>query len=329
MTSIVPRHTPDDVRRRRVAGLVRLVPWLLVFALAIGAGSFASASPKQTRGARIYACATSVYGTLNLTDANRRCPAGQRKISWEADSGQGPAGRAGDRGVAGPRGLAGIPGLPGQAGKAGSTGDDGATGSKGVTGAIGAAGSRGATGSSGATGATGAVGPVGPIGPRGASGVDGPVGPQGPAGEQGPAAPAEYGYVFSDREQVVEPGADVQLHGEGVLTPGITHEPDSAEIGVGSTGTYAVAFSVSGDAANQFGLSIKDDVIPGSVYGAGTGPQQNAGSLIVNLTAGDRLTLRNVGDSAAVTLRPDTGGRGPAVNAAVTITRLPDAKPRG
>ena len=325
-------------------------PLLAAIALTLGAGSSAAAATAtpSASGGRIYACATRGYGTLNLSTGARRCPAGQHKVSWKRDTGRVPAARTGPRGVSGKAGAAGDAGAAGQQGAAGAGGEagisgtaglmgtagmPGAMGVQGLTGLAGAAGAdgpAGLTGLAGATGADGVAGPIGPVGETGSRGRDGAQGAQGSAGEQGEAgvagasAAADYGYVFSEREQVVEIGADVVFDATGVVSQAISHKPDTAQIQIDATGTYEVRFIVSGSEPSQFGIAVRDEVVPGSTYGSGAGTQQNTGSVIVSLERGDALTLRNMGSDAAVTLADAIGGKGRTVNASVTITRLPD-----
>ena len=311
-------------------------PWLATIALTLGAGSgaAAAAATPSASGVRIYACATHGYGTLNLSAASRRCPAGQHKVSWKRDDGRIPAGTTGARGATGRTGGAGRAGGQGAAGTTGEAGASGATGlmgSAGMPGAMGAQGLAGLMGSAGPGGAGGLAGPMGPVGATGARGQAGAQGEQGFTGAQGEAgvagasAAADYGYVFSERDQVVEIGADVVFDGTGVMSQAVSHRPDSAQIEIAANGNYEVRFIVSGSEPSQFGLAVRDEVIPGSTYGSGAGTQQNTGSVIASLERGDALTLRNTGSDAAVTLASAIGGKGRTVNASVTITRLPDS----
>jgi hypothetical protein len=84
----------------------------------------ASASAAR-RPAKLYACVTSAYNTLNLSTKNASCPPGQFKVSWSIEPTRGPAGRPGRRGPAGPRGADGAAGPQGPAGAAGPQGPAG------------------------------------------------------------------------------------------------------------------------------------------------------------------------------------------------------------
>jgi hypothetical protein len=153
--------------------------------LLLGSAAYAAADQVTTRAApkKIYACVAGDHHTVNLTTAERTCPRGQHKISWNA---------AGRHGTRGPVGSTGRTGARGAAGTSGPVGGRGATGTSGADGAVGPAapvGGRGATGTSGADGAVGPAGPKGAngdTGPQGADGANGPKGDTGAEGAQGP-----------------------------------------------------------------------------------------------------------------------------------------------
>ncbi|MFJ7637817.1 hypothetical protein [Peribacillus sp. NPDC097225] len=102
-------------------------------------------------------------------------------------------------------------------------------------------------------------------------------------------------------------GTDVTFDTTGITTPGITHTAPSTDITVTTPGTYEVTFSVSTLEPNQFGLLVNDTLVPGSVYGSGSGSQEITGQALVTLADGDVLTLRNVTNSS-ITLPTGTGG---------------------
>lgn len=165
-------------------------------------------------------------------------------------------------------------------------------GPTGATGATGAAGATGATGSTGATGATGAAGAL-----------------------------LGYGYIYNLTAQSVAVEATVPFDSNGPLS-GVTHTASSDSIVVVSAGTYSIVFSVSGTEPNQFALFVNGVAQTSTVYGSGAGTQQNTGSAILTLGAGDTITLVNHSSAAAVTLASVVGGTQANVNASVTILRL-------
>src|SRR5262245_55898026 len=76
--------------------------------VALGGTSYAvSDSVIAQKSTTYYACVTQQFGTLNLTTKNARCPAGQRKISFNAQGASGARGAAGPAGAAGADGAAG------------------------------------------------------------------------------------------------------------------------------------------------------------------------------------------------------------------------------
>ena len=116
--------------------------------------------------------------------------------------------------------------------------------------------------------------------------------------------------------------AGVSFSNNGVLTAGITHAPGNAAITVVTSGTYKIAFLVSGVEPNQFGLFVNGAPATGTVYGSGAGTQQNTGQAILVLGAGDVLTVMNHSSAAAVTLQTLAGGTQTNVNASVVIEKL-------
>ncbi len=162
---------------------------------------------------------------------------------------------------------------------------------------------------------SGATGSQGSGGTTGASGATGPAGPQGPAGQP------NYGYVYNVAAQTVAIESPVIFDSNGPLA-GFTHTAPSPGIGVVSAGAYLVDFSASGTQVDQFALADNGTVIPGTTYGSGAGTQQNDGQVIVNLAAGDVLTLVNHSSAAAIGLASLIGGTQANVNASVTIEQL-------
>lgn len=168
-----------------LVGLVRRHVAVVVMAMTLlGGTAFAMGGSASPRSTQYYACVTERHSTLNLTSKTATCPAGQRKISFNAKGSRGARGRAGAAGAPGPAGLRGEPG------RQGDTGATGPAGSKGDTGATGPAGPKGATGD---TGATGATGPAGPQGPQGLPGV---TFTQVTAGNQDSATISGLGYLY-------------------------------------------------------------------------------------------------------------------------------------
>jgi len=154
----------------------------------------------------------------------------------------------------------------------------------------------------------------------------GPAGAQGTTGATGPAGTnglGDYAYVYNLTPQVIAIEGDVPFDSNGVMTPGITHAPGAADIALSSPGDYSITFSVSGTEPGQFGLFLNGALIPGTIYGAGAGTEQDNGQVIVHVPAPNEvLTLVNHSSSAAVGLASDIGGTQANVNASIIVEKL-------
>jgi hypothetical protein len=117
----------------------------------------------------------------------------------------------------------------------------------------------------------------------------------------------------------------VSFDSNGILGPGITHTPGTAEITVLDAGIYAIDFSASTTEPSQLALFADGTVIPGAIYGSGAGTQQNAGQVIVALPANSVITLRNHTSAAAVGFQAGAGGTQPSVNASIAIEKIAEA----
>lgn len=278
--------------------------------------------------------------------AHRSSACADRQASKSTRGKTGKTGKTGARGRTGAAGLAGVTGSTGAAGPAGPAGPQGAAGQRGDEGATGGAGPPGLQGVQGAVGAPGpqglqgpqgAGGLIGPQGPQGTVGVAGPQGPAGPAGAIGPigltgaTGPAgaagtnglsQYAYIYNTGAQTVALEADVSFDNNGVITPGITHSPGTASVVLVNAGVYKVTFSVSGSQPSQFALFLNGALVPGSVYGSGAGTQQNTGQVLIQIGAGDVLTLKNHTSSAGVDLQTLAGGTQANANASLAIEKL-------
>jgi hypothetical protein len=134
--------------------------------------------------------------------------------------------------------------------------------------------------------------------------------------------PIVSGFIYNVSAQTVPIETDVIFDANGILKPGISHTPGTAQIIVTNPGSYEVTFFASGVEPNQFALFLNGALVTGTVYGSGAGTQQNNGQAIIALAAGDVLTLRNHSSSAAVTLQTLAVGTQTNVNASVVIKKL-------
>jgi hypothetical protein len=131
-----------------------------------------------------------------------------------------------------------------------------------------------------------------------------------------------YGYIYNTTAESVAQEASVIFSSNGLLV-GITHTAGTSSVGVTSTGTYAIYFSVTGGQQNQFAVFVNGIVVPESLYGTGSGNVANDGMVILNLTAGDVLTVVNHTSNAnSVSLSTNDGGTQTNVNASILIERI-------
>jgi collagen type I alpha len=212
-------------------------------------------------------------------------------------------------------------------GDRGLRGAKGENGSAGATGAIGAPGATGATGAAGTNGTNGANGTNGSPGLRGADGApgaDGLVGVVGPTGPVGPAATRTYAYIYDLAGQSVVVDAPVVFDTNGATTSDITHTAGTSSIAIATGGIYKLSFSVSSINANQMAVFVGATQVGGGTYGSSDVNQQTNGQMIIAISAGDVLTLRNHTSNGTIVLNNHTGGGigTSAVDASVLIERL-------
>jgi hypothetical protein len=216
--------------------------------------------------------------------------------------------------------LQGTTGATGAIGPAGPTGPTGPPGATGPTGAIGAPGSIGATGAAGSTGTAGSTGATGPAGPQGPQGVQGLTGPAG-SGITG------FATVYNLAAQVVPIEADITFDSQSSGS-GITFTNGTSVIIINASGLYFVSFGVSAVEPNQFAIFTNGALAaPYTIFGSGAGTQQNSGTVLLTLAAGDVITIRNHTSASAVTLQSLSGGTQINVNAFVTIMKMGDLAP--
>ncbi len=196
-------------------------------------------------------------------------------------------------------------------------GAEGPQGPQGDPGPAGADGQDGVDGQDGADGAVGPQGPQGDPGPAGADGqdgADGAVGPQGPQGDPGPPGAdggfgdyAGLGASPGSVIAVVLGGTDVPFNSYQALN-GIT-TADAVTYQVTTTGAYRISYSAKTTAAllantrvvvNGIGVQVlADEPVLAT--------NQFSGDAILNLTAGDEISLEFYGLLGAVTLQTGHG----------------------
>lgn len=268
---------------------------------------------------------------------------------------RGPPGPPGPRGLPGPRGPTGPTGNTGPSGASGTTGATGPSGPPGATGPIGATGVVGPTGPVGFTGPTGPMGSGGATGPTGATGLTGPTGSVGPTGASGPTgatgAPGffSYAYLQSQDSQVVTTNSAVAFDTsvDAILRGGMT--ASSTFVTVPNSSTYLIAFAIDALESNT-GSSIEDVAIEAviqvfdpssssiislvpfivncplnpSATGATTSSIsifQLTGQAILDIDAGNQVSIVNAGNSLTLTNMTSSGATGVS-NATISVLQL-------
>ncbi len=271
------------------------VAFTAVFLL-MGGSAYAaidSATGARTSKRTLYACVTQTHKTLNLVSAERKCPSGQRKISWSAGGNRGARGKTGGRG---------------------------STGAKGETGAAGVRGAQGATGA----GATGATGATGAAGPQGIAGSDGTNGTNGAPGPVGPSAIAHFFALMPpDNAATVAPGSDVDFPQDGPSIGSDISRIAADAFNLASIGIYRISFQVPVTEDGQLLLTLNGADLAYTVVGRHAGTTQIIEEALVETTTINSLmTVRNpAGNASALTITPLAGGTRP-VSASLIIERL-------
>ena len=250
------------------------------------------------------------------------CPAGATGPTGPSQGPTGPTGpSAGPTGTTGPTGPNGGPTGPtgpcctGPTGPQGTQGVQGPTGQQGVQGVQGIQGTQGVAGTPGATGPTGAQGVQGIQGTQGLQGVagtPGATGPTGATGATGPASPVLPVATFTfapPNDTSVNPNAPVIFNFQ-YLNPssgGIGYSLSTGDITLPTSGDYLVTFGIAGGGmapSMYVGLARNGSTIltpNSSIVILPVDPfAMQVMSIIINASAGDLLTLRNLSSAALI-----------------------------
>lgn len=258
----------------------------------------------------VLAANESVRSMLETATQNQLFLKAKMQGALTASPMQGPTGPTGPTGAAGPAG-----GPAGSTGPAGPAGATGATGATGPTGATGATGVTGATGPAGAVGATGATGPTGPTG---ATGTTGPIGPTGPDGKSVTDTSAFATNTSGAAVSVATEGTLVPLPNGQLLSPDIKANADSTIFTVDTAGRYHITYSVNTSDSLAGGTRLLINGAPdlASTVAPLVSLRHFSGEIIVDLAAGNTVSLQMFGVIASVNLLPNSAG------ATLSITRL-------
>lgn len=138
----------------------------------------------------------------------------------------------------------------------------------------------------------------------------------------------EYGYFYNlEVSATVAIGAAFPFDTDGPSTPGFSHTASpvpavSSPITILNAGTYKVDFSVTVAEARQIALYLNGSVVGSTIYGQATGTAVTTGVAIIEVAAGDVLTLRNHLSAAALTLVTPSGGTENNVTNSLTILKI-------
>lgn len=176
----------------------------------------------------------------------------------------------------------------------------------------------GPTGPTGAAGATGPAGAAGATGPAGATGATGATGPTGPTGPSVTATSAFAANTSGSLLPVVVLGVPVPLPNSQVLPPDITVNGTNTVFTVNTPGRYRLAYNLNTSTALASGTRLLINGTPNlaSTVAPSLSLSHFANEIIVDLSAGDTITLQMYGLLGSATLLPGSAG------ASLSITRL-------
>jgi len=200
-------------------------------------------------------------------------------------------------------------------------------------------------GPQGGIGPQGAQGPEGPGGPQGLVGPQGPQGIQGPQGVAGPCCPltGAFASVYSLVPQTIASSQPVSLESVSATTSAfdLTNAAANGEVTVLQNGFYFVEWGLDGILtppfpspvpAWSFGIFVNGVLNPGSTSGSfSSSPDDivthNSGEVIIQLSAGDIVTLVNTSISSVNAVADPLGSAVPTVCARLNIILLTDLGP--
>lgn len=136
-----------------------------------------------------------------------------------------------------------------------------------------------------------------------------------------PVSPEAYAYIYNTGNQGIFLETAIGFGTNGALL-GISHVNGLGPIIIENAGTYAVWFTVVGQAANQFALFQNNTLVPGSIYGTEGASVNNTGMVIINAAAGDEINVRNHSSAGQLFLDNTAGGTQTNVSASIMILRI-------
>ena len=164
----------------------------------------------------------------------------------------------------------------------------------------------------------GATGPTGPTGPTGATGVTGPTGPTGPTGVNVTATSAFAANTSGSVLTVILAGTLVPLPDSQLLSPDITVNGASTVFTVNTSGRYQLSYDINTTVALASGtrLLINGVANTASTVAPLVSLSHFSNEILLDLTAGDTVSLQMFGIASVATLLPGSAG------ASLTMVRL-------
>ena len=167
----------------------------------------------------------------------------------------------------------------------------------------------------------GPTGPTGPAGPEGPVGITGATGAIGPAGATGPAVTTTSAFAANTSGSALNVsllGTLVPLPDSQVLSPDITVNGANTVFTVNTSGRYRLSYTVNTTLALASGtrLLINNTPNQASTLAPLLSLSHFSNEILVDLNAGDTISLQMFGISTPTTLLPGASG------ATLSITRL-------
>ena len=171
----------------------------------------------------------------------------------------------------------------------------------------------GPMGPAGPQGATGPVGPAGPIGPTGATGATGPIGPIGPVGPQGPTGPSAVATLAiatltnTDALTLDAIGTPITFNTTNAIqNASISGTSDSVTVNTAGVYHITYGFTATSGLNSSISLYVNDAENTNTRLTVIDAPSSYSGDIILELNAGDTLSLEMSTGTTSIVLPADT-----------------------
>lgn len=189
----------------------------------------------------------------------------------------------------------------------GPQGPIGLTGAQGPVGPVGPVGPQGPIGLTGPAGPIGPVGPQGPVGATGATGATGPVGPVGPAGPSAIEGLAIATLNNTTAVTLTDVGDLVPFSNADVIE-NATINATNDTVTVTNAGTYLINYGITPSTGTGSAVSLYINGTENAVTRLTLTDSTStySGGIILNLAAGDTISIGKSLNTTAITLPADT-----------------------